>query len=166
MEYPKRKNHRLLGYDYRRQGGYFLTVCTHERQCTLSRVHEGGENERATVELTEMGEILWRVLQDSAQKYGVIMDACVIMPNHIHMVIFLQQGSMVSAGRFVGIVKSITANLWRMRCDERGIRTGKLWQRDYYDHILRNDADYNEKLKYMDENPDKWMLDDLYRESQ
>ena len=88
------------------------------------------------------------------------------MPNHIHMLVTIENGEnggSISVGRFIGAFKSIVSNRWSAVCTRRGVIMGKLWQRDYYDHIIRNEADYLEKWKYIDENPDKWAEDDLYR---
>ena len=161
LNLPKRKNMRLPGYDYSGAGGYFITVCTNNRTCILSRVHGGSERERASLELTELGRIAQNALDELAGKYGIRIAACAIMPNHIHLIL-MTSGSEVSAGRFVGAFKSVVSNRWQKICDSRGIVMGKLWQRDFYDHILRNEADYLEKLKYIDENPDKWQQDELF----
>jgi hypothetical protein len=59
-------------------------------------------------------------------------------------------------------MKSLAVNKWCKVCDARGTTAGKVWQRNYYDHILRNEADYIEKRKYIEENPDKWCLDDMF----
>ena len=83
------------------------------------------------------------------------------MPNHIHMILFTEN-SEITVGRFVGAVKSVVSYRWRKICGSRNVLMGKIWQRDFYDHILRNEADYLEKMKYVDENPDKWTQDELY----
>lgn len=161
MNLPKRKNMRLPGYDYSEAGGYFITICTNNRTCIFSRVHGGSEQKRARLELTGLGLIVQDVLNELAEKYGVKISACAIMPNHIHLILMMN-GSGVTAGRFVGAFKSVVSNRWQKICDSRGIAMGKLWQRDFYDHILRNEANYLEKLKYIDENPDKWQQDELF----
>lgn len=161
MNYPERKNMRLKGYDYSQKGGYFLTICTDRKRCILSKVCTA-KDQRPAVVLENLGRLVHRVIHETAKQYGVMIDECVIMPNHIHMLIFLDEHSQISVGRFVGAVKSITANQWRKYCESVGVDMGKIWQRDYYDHILRNELDYLEKRRYIDENPDKWMLDDMY----
>ena len=165
MDYSKRKNMRLPGFDYGQAGGYYITICTHDRACILSRVLEGKENQRAKVQLTELGIITEKVLCQLAEQYGVCLDAWTIMPNHIHMVLTIENNGEIKpmpVGRFVGAFKSIVSNQWQKECARQGITMGKLWQRNFYDHIIRNEADYLEKLRYIDENPDKWSMDEMY----
>ena len=109
----------------------------------------------------ELGKLAERILHELSEEYGVQILAYVIMPNHIHVILMLES-SKITVGRFVGAFKSLVSNRWQKVCDERGVQMGKLWQRNYYDHILRNDADCLEKMKYIDENPDKWAMDELY----
>ena len=161
MEYPKRKNMRLKGYDYSKEGCYYITICTSGRRCILSEVEDSGLNHRPYVKLSRMGIIANEVLREVAEQSGVRICAYVIMPNHIHLLISLESDSKITVGRFVGALKSITANRWRKLEDETGME--KLWQRDYYDHIIRNEKDYLEKLQYIDCNPDKWKDDELWR---
>ena len=156
MERPSRKNIRLTDYDYSQEGGYFLTICTHEHRCILSRILPGTETEHATVDLTGFGKIVRDVLCELGNSHGFMLDTYTIMPDHIHMILFKTSPTQMTAGQLVGAIKSSAATCWYKVCDERGITAGKLWQRNYYDHILRNKADYLEKRKYTEENPDRW----------
>ena len=167
MKFYSRKNIRLPGYDYSQEGGYFVTVCTHNRKCTLSRILLGDECERATVELTQLGELVETVLKESAEQYRVKVDSYVIMPNHIHAILFLkgnEGGTPITVGRFVGTVKSIIASRWLKQYRRRGSIMGSLWQRNYYEHILRNEQDYLEKRTYIERNPDQGRIDEEYAE--
>lgn len=83
------------------------------------------------------------------------------------MILLIKSGrnkENMTIGQFIGAFKSIVANQWRKECDRRKVVMGKLWQRDFYDHIIRNEADYMEKRKYIEENPDKWARDKLFVE--
>ena len=162
MEYAKRKNIRLREYDYSGQGGYFVTVCTHERNCTLSQIIPGTEMERACVKLSGLGRVTETVLCRLPEKYGFELGGYVIMSNHVHMILIKRNPSTITIGQFIGALKSSVSTQWCKECDRRGIVAGKLWQRNFYDHVLRNEADYLEKLRYIDENPDKWQMDKLY----
>ena len=165
MGYPKRKKMRLPDYDYRQNGGYFVTICTHEKKCILSKVVPGNELRRAEVTLTPLGQVVESVLLAQIEKYGINLEAWTIMPNHVHLLLWIEEGrTSISIGRFVGALKSISANQWMKIYNERGIVMGKLWQRDFYDHVIRNETDYMEKLRYIDVNPDKWAMDELYSE--
>ena len=165
MDLPKRKLHRLQGYDYSQEGAYYITICTSNRRCALSHVIPGDESNRAQIRLTPLGNIAEEILNQLTAQYGIKLASNVIMPNHIHMILIMENrliGKSVSVGRFVGAFKSIVSNRWQKECDRHGEVMGKLWQRDYYDHIIRNEADMLEKIRYIDENPDKWHQDKLY----
>ena len=163
--YNYRKNMRLSGYDYNQAGGYFVTICTHEKKCTLSNIIPGDALRHAEIQLTQLGQVAEQVLCELCEQYGVRLDACAIMPNHIHIIKCIEErNERVSLGRFVGAFKSIVANRWLRKCNEKGIVMGKVWQRDFYDHILRNEADWMEKIKYINDNPDKWAFDELFLE--
>ena len=163
-ELPKRKHPRMKDFDYSLCGAYFITICTQNRRCLLSRIVGRGlaPAEEAGLELTSFGEIAKQQLFLLKKRYPFLdVDQYVIMPNHIHLLISLESDSKITVGRFVGALKSITANRWRKLEDGTGME--KLWQRDYYDHIIRNEKDYLEKLQYIDCNPDKWKDDELWR---
>ena len=160
MDIPKRKRIRLANYDYHQAGGYFITICTYEKRHILSAI-ENAPNTR--VVLTELGEIAQRILMELPAQYGFSLDEYVIMPNHIHLLLTKDADrNEKSIGQLIGAFKSTVGNHWYKVCDAKGITAGKIWQRNYYDHIIRNQTDYIEKCKYIVENPDKWSLDELY----
>ena len=162
MDLPNRKSLRLKYYDYTKAGGYFITLCTHNHKWILSSVTPSTDGRRPQIILTELGRIAQSTLLEISTKQGIHIDSYVVMPNHIHMIVFIMDNpNSTSTGRFIGAFKSLVAKHWRDACNARGTTAGKLWQRNYYDHVLRNHQDYVEKLKYIDENPDKWHLDDL-----
>ena len=165
MPYHKRKNIRLYGYDYGQAGGYFVTICTSNRECLLSRVLPGNQFVRADVQLTELGRIADRVIHEVSDRTGICLSEYVIMPNHIHMILLISMGETgYTVGEYVGMFKSLTLYHWRDICNRENRRMGTVWQRNYYEHILRNEADYIEKLRYIEENPDAWCEDELYKE--
>ncbi len=161
MDLPIRKNTRLKTYDYSTEGGYFITICTENRKCILSEVEDGNELRRASIHLTKLGYIARDTMCSLEERYNIQVDSYVIMPNHIHMILLLKafQDSK-TIGQLVGAYKSLVAKQWRDLCNAHGITAGTIWQRNYYEHILRNKADYLEKARYIDENPDQWHLDE------
>ena len=81
------------------------------------------------------------------------------------MILQIPQGKTgYTVGEYVGMFKSLTLYHWRDICNRENRRMGTVWQRNYYEHILRNEVDYIEKLRYIEENPDAWCEDDLYKE--
>ena len=164
MPFYNRKSIRLYDYDYSQEGGYFITICTEKRRNLLSHIYENGECERAVVSYTQIGRIAEAALLETAVKQGIVLDSYVIMPNHIHAIVFIEKNieGNLSLGSFVGAFKSIAANRWINVCKAEGNIAGKLWQRNYYEHILRNKQDYQEKRRYIEDNPDKWRMDEEY----
>ena len=154
MEY--RKECRLSGYDYSSAGGYYITICTHERKAVLSRVMQHADRELPVLELTDLGEVVDSALLDMNVYKGFRADAWIIMPDHIHLIVMADGATDAVLGNYVGAIKSVVTKRWRDRCDLQGSKAGKIWQRNYYDHILRNEADYLEKLDYMKNNPIRW----------
>ena len=163
MELPNRKSLRLHHYDYSTEGGYFITICTEQKKCTLAKVEAGNEQARATVSLTKLGCVARDTLLQLREKYDIHIDCYVIMPNHIHLILLMEKTEKsITVGQLIGAYKSMVVKNWWEICNGQGVTMGKIWQRGFYDHILRNVADYKEKARYIDENPDKWCLDDEY----
>ena len=101
------------------------------------------------------------VLQELTHRYGFDLYAYVVMPNHVHLLISPGKSGM-TVGKFIGAWKSVVSNRWQKVCTSRGVVMGKLWQRNYYDHVIRKETDFLEKWKYIEENPVKWQKDELF----
>ena len=145
MSLPNRKLNRLENYDYNQNGAYFITISVKERK-----------------------EILCDIVGDDAhivpKKYGTIVEKYIrnvpeiekyiIMPDHIHMIVRIENGSMWAStptNKILNIVRSIKTLTTK--------EIGKpIFQRSYYDHIIRNQDDYNEVWEYIENNPKKWLL--------
>ena len=155
MELPKRKPTRLKEYDYSTPGAYFITICTHNRECILSDIVVVGEGLRALPinNLKAIGNEIEQSKQYINNNYnGVKIDKYVIMPNHIHLILILD-GSGGHGNpplqNVIGQLKSYTTN-----------KFGKvLWQRSFHDHIIRGKEDYNKIWEYIDTNVLKWEYD-------
>lgn len=167
MPMEQRKQPRLEHYDYTAPGMYFVTICTENRRNLLSKVCRGDPCGRPPVALLPLGEIAEQVFEKVEKLYGVEFDCRVIMPNHIHFIVSLS-GERATArvaptlGNVVGAYKSIAANEWRKYCQENNISAGTPWQRNYYEHVIRNEQDLFEVRNYIQNNPLQWQLDELY----
>ena len=89
-ELLKRKRLRLQDYDYSTPGAYFITVCTHQKQKTLSRI-VGAIHESPETELTEYGKIVQYYIEQLSTRFSLSVDGYVIMPNHIHIILILSE---------------------------------------------------------------------------
>lgn len=164
MIFKKRKQIRLKNYDYSQNGYYFVTVCTHNKQPILSEVRRGG------VLLRPFGEIVKSEIENLRERYKIEIDPYVIMPDHIHMIIRINRDmraeqspaptpetkKLPSIGDVLCAFKSLTTKMFNKRYSCVG---RKLWQRNYYEHVIRDENDYNEKAQYILNNPLKWELD-------
>ena len=156
-EFPKRKPTRLKKYDYSTPGAYFITICTKERNQLLSKITVGeGLCTLPKNELTEIGESVEQSIKYIDINYnGVKIDKYVIMPNHIHLIVVLDD----SGGYGNPPLQDVIHGLKLFTTHKFG---GCLWQRSYHDHIIRDDEDYRKIWEYIDTNPLKWEQDCFY----
>jgi len=167
-DYPARKCVRLKDYDYGQNGAYFVTFCVQERRKLLGRIVGSGFHARPFVELTEIGvETQKSIEYIQTNSKGVEIQKYAIMPNHVHMIIFLSgfgTGNAVGHGSptlqsLVGRIKSYTTKRWNEMCCAK---QASLWQRSFYEHIIRNESEYQTIRQYIDDNPAKWLEDKYY----
>ncbi len=164
---PKRKPLRWDKCDYSTEGRYFITICTQGRKPILSRIHVAADvpDGPERIELLPFGNIANRCLLRLHNFYdSVALEQYVIMPNHIHFILSVS-GSGASrtspptmqhsdVSRFISTFK-------RFSNKEYG---NNIWQRSFFDRVIRNREEYEKIQKYIYENPLKWKDDDLYVE--
>jgi len=184
-----RRSIRLKGYDYSKAGAYFITICSENRICRLGNIAVGAGLAPAQMILNEFGQIAhneWMKLLERFTNFE--LDVFQIMPNHIHGIIVLNtvgatlavsqndsdenniSGLDNSAGAspaptvsdIVGAYKSLVANGCLDIYKSRNQTMGKLWQRNYYEHIIRNEQSYHTISNYIVNNPAKWNDDKFY----
>ena len=165
-----RRSIRLQGYDYSRAGAYFVTICTQNRACLFGNIVDG------KMALNDAG----RIAADEWTKTALIrdeiqLDEWVVMPNHFHgIVIFstpvgaihesplrmtVTQRRNMALPKLIGRFKMLSAK----RINElRQTPGAKLWQRNYWEHIIRNDDELNRIRQYIMDNPAKWEMDRNY----
>ena len=166
-EFKNRKNTRLKNADYNSNGGVFLTICTRERRCILSRIVGTGVPDGPQIELTKYGQIADKYIHQLNDFYDDIsVESYVIMPNHIHILLWVKDNENGPSRTPVPTVQnSIPARFvstFKRFCNkEYGIN---IWQYRSNDHIIRNLEDYEEHLRYIYENPIRWYYDELYTE--
>ena len=162
MELPKRKQSRLTEYDYSTPNAYFITVCTENRR-NLFWKNAGAINDRPeNVPLTNLGIIVQRSIEDIPKHYPAIsVNHFVIMPNHIHL---LLQINTDSNGRPMA-APTISTVINQMKGTASKKAGFSVWQKGFYDHVIRNINDYLEIWKYIEGNPSKWAEDKLYTDT-
>ena len=153
MEKQNRKLNRLEYYDYSQNGAYFVTICTQDRKPVLGTIVGDGFPVP-----NQIGEIAEEYIRRISEKYSeVTVDRYVIMPDHIHILLRIDGTGTPSPtmGNVVGWYKyQVTkqVNLLRNMPGE------KLFQRSYYDHVIRNQQDYDEIWQYIENKPRKWVI--------
>lgn len=179
MEKHHRRSIRLRGYDYTQPGAYFVTICIEGRSCLLGEI-EGDE-----VRLNDAGrmvETTWHAIP--TQHPGVEIDALVVMPNHIHGIIVLvgadprvcpentgahrgaplplEPRQRLSLATVVQRFKTLTTKRYIDGVNHHHAWPsfqGRLWQRNYYEHIIRNEAALEHIRQYIADNPVRWAFD-------
>lgn len=156
MAFYNRKQNRLAGYDYSQNGAYFITVCIKDKKCLLGKIVGGDAYIAPKILLSEYGKTVEKYICGikGLHKY-------IIMPNHIHMIIFIcnEEGTMRASSPTQSIPQLIKS-FKTLITKEIGF---SVWQRSYYDHIIRDEADYEAIWEYIENNPLKWKEDRFYR---
>lgn len=156
MDYPKRKRLRLPDYDYSSEGVYFLTLCTKNRAPLLSRITESkvdGETVAAVV-LTQSGCVVQKYISSIPTVYPNIgVDSFVIMPDHIHLLLRIVSVPARRAESTRPTVSAVAQTVAAFkRLTSRDCKQ-TLWQDGYYDHIIRDEQDYQTRIEYIKTNP-------------
>ena len=157
-----RKENRLCKYDYSSCGAYFITICTSNREnlfwsnqnvtdltsCAIMRPHD--------VTLSSTGKIVDTGIKNITHIYPMVsVEEYVIMPDHVHFLLLIHQNPEEA--------KIQTPTISRVVQQFKGYVTkqiGKnIWQKLFYDHVIRSKEDYDEHLKYIYENPYKWFYE-------
>jgi len=148
MELPKRKQNRLAYYDYSSANAYFLTVCTAKHELLFWASEDGT--------LSRYGEMAKQAILDIPKHYAAVtVDHYTVMPNHIHLLLQTQtdiDGRRIAAPTISTLMNQLKGAVSR--------QAGKsVWQKGFYDHIVRTDADYQAIWNYIEGNPSKWKED-------
>ncbi len=175
-----RKSNRLQHYDYSRPGYYFVTICTHNRQCLFGDIVEG------RMIVNEVGTIIVRWWKETKNKFpNIELDEFAIMPNHIHGIIAIVgadlrvcpdatgQGTTdrgIKQGEHAGSpLQTIIQWFKTMTTNEyiQGVKSGicppfkkRLWQRSFYDHVIRGESSLHDVREYIHHNPLNWASDE------
>ena len=159
MALSKRKQNRLTEYDYSTPNAYFITICTENRE-NLFWTDVGAIIDRPdNVPLTNVGVIVRKSIEEIPKRYPAItVDHAVIMPNHIHLLLQIHtdaDGRSMIAPTIATVVRLMKGTVSR----QAGFA---VWQKGFYDHVIRNDMDYRQVWDYIEGNPAGWTKDSLY----
>ena len=164
MELPKRKSPRLKGFDYSQNGAYFITICTHNRECILGNI-VGQGLAPAETNLSQYGKIAKDQLLNLENRYKTIkIDKYIIMPNHIHIIVIIDNTAGASPCPTISDIICSFKSLTTRVCNKSYNKPQKIFQTSFHDHIIRNEKDYQKIWEYIDTNIVKWKEDCFYKE--
>jgi REP element-mobilizing transposase RayT len=159
MVYDKNKHNRhsirLKHYDYSRCGVYYVTICTN------SKGYMFGEIIDEKMFINSAGEMIEREYSNIPKQYcDTECDEYIIMPNHVHFML-QKENSNVQLSEIIRTFKSITTNEYIKGVKKFGWKRfeKRLWQRNYYEHIIRSDEEYFHAVEYIRNNPENWKKD-------
>ncbi len=166
LKHPDRPDHqrrtiRLKGYDYKRLGAYFVTIATRNRESRFGDIIDG------EVRLNDTGRLVKSAWEWLTMRYAYVeLDTYVVMPNHLHGIIDIfdqysgnrekDQALRKPLGRLIGAFKT-----WSTRRVNNALETPgqPLWQRNYYERVIRNDEELDRVREYIVYNPMRWDTD-------
>ena len=168
-----RRSIRLPGYDYARSGRYLVTICTQNRTCLFGHVIDD------QMRLNPSGRTIHTTWDELPNQYpGIRNDAFVVMPNHIHAILVLTPAHPVGADprvcppltnatrplslpEVIQRFKTLTTKRYIEGVERHGwpAFTGRLWQRNYHEHIIRTERSLHRLRQYVANNPAQWPRD-------
>jgi putative transposase len=180
----KRRSIRLKNYDYTQQGAYFVTICANDQKCIFGNI----KNDKMV--LNDAGEMVQRVWNEISRFYnGIDIDHFQIMPNHVHGIIMIvgagpracpdnkksvtgqphnykgQPQGVAPTLSLSDIIHRFKTMTTKQYCD--GVKNNnwplfnaRLWQRNYYEHIIRDEHELNHIREYIINNPATWDTDE------
>ena len=180
-ERPHRRRLRLKGYDYAQDGAYYVTICAQHRLCLFGDIVDG------KIRLNTAGSAVQAVWNELPRRFARLeLDAFVVMPNHVHGIAafvgaglalpgdegvarkgaasstptrghaeYGTAGGAPALGDVVRAFKSLSA----IRVNRLLTRSGPLWQRNYYEHVIRDEDELKRIREYIANNPMQWELD-------
>lgn len=155
MAYNPERHHRrsirLRDYDYSSSGAYFVTICTHQRECLF------GDEVNGDMQLNELGQIVESQWRQIPEHYPAIqLDEFIVMPNHVHGIICIND----LAPAVGEIVRAFKARCTHAINQKHNNRNGPLWQRNYYDRVIRDDQELILIRQYVANNAARWSEDE------
>ncbi len=165
-----RRSIRLKGFDYTQVGAYFVTICTQHRECPFGEVVDG------EMQVNVYGRIVQACWDAITMHFPfVAMDAFMVMPNHIHGIIVLNDRPVGARhavplrnierygnpipGSIPTIIRSFKSVTTKRINEMRSTPGAPVWQRNYYEHIVRDEETFNLIRQYVADNPLNWTLD-------
>ncbi|HEX8948776.1 MAG TPA: transposase [Dissulfurispiraceae bacterium] len=164
-----RRSVRLKGYDYSQRGAYFITICAHSRECLFGDVVDG------EIRLSDYGHVVEKEWMKTADiRQNIYLDCYMVMPNHFHGIVVIdddcrgtarrapteERFAKPVAGSLPTIMRSFNSAVTKNINEIRNTPGVPVWQRNYYEHVIRNDDEMNHIREYIVNNPARWAEDE------
>jgi putative transposase len=166
-----RRSIRLTDYDYSQEGAYFVTICAHSHKCLFGKIVDG------VMRLNRFGNVVNKCWLEIPHHFpNMEIDTFIIMPNHFHGIVAIVDNRRGTACRaptkmierfgkpttcsLPTIVRSFKSAATKRINVVRGTPGARLWQSNYYEHVIRNETDLNDIRQYLLDNPVKWDMDE------
>ena len=158
MTLPERKRIRLQNFDYSGNGMYFITLCTQNRKKVLSEIITVGDG-FPVPKLTFLGRFIQGYIDKISEKYpSVKVVKYIIMPDHIHFLISIENDGTGNPSPTTNTVMAWFKYQTTKEINAKRKSEGeKFWQRAFFDHVIRNNQDFEEIWNYIDTNPHRWI---------
>lgn len=166
MVLPNRHSIRLKGYDYSSCGAYFVTICTQNRELLFGDIVDG------KMILNKIGKIVESVWESLPQHHPIELDQSQIMPNHIHGIIVIRNRrgfarktptmglfGHVASGSLSCVIRAFKSEITKQIRIIMENPQFPVWQRNYYEHIIRNEQELSKIREYIELNPSMWDRD-------
>ena len=152
----RRKPNRIPDFDYSQNYAYFLTICTENKQCIFGTVSNNAETKAAHIRLSKEGIIADQAIRAIPEHYPAVkLEKYVVMPNHIHILLRLENAEGTSPISVSTVVQQLKGYVSK--------QIGRpIWQKLYYDHVVRDMDDFAVKWRYIENNPYRWAEDKYY----
>ncbi|MBR4279277.1 MAG: transposase [Clostridia bacterium] len=163
MAFHNRKPTRKRDFDYAQDGSYFVTICSNARKNLFSNIPNKQDLESAAVCLSSIGEVAEKHIKQIHERFPhTTVDAYVIMPNHIHLLISIINRDNTPPKKLsvvIGTFKSLVS------CEcKRKYNSNAIFQTSFHDRIIRDSDEYEKVLNYIIHNPGNWLFDCFYAE--
>ena len=174
-----RRSVRLKGYDYSQEGLYFITICTQNRICLFCEITVGANGIRPKMQLNEMGKIVETEWKKSAEIRSEIQNHdFIVMPNHFHAIVEIvpivgaygiRPVETIEMGVCHTPLRTPSKTIGALVRGFKSSVTKRLgyspWQRNYHEHIIRNQNSYETISQYIKNNPEKWANDMFFQKT-
>ena len=170
MKLPVRKNLRIKDFNYKSANVYFVTICSKNQECIFCKIDDEITNIsfdeidfNKYIHYSNIGKIVIASLKNIEKIYdSIVLKEYVVMPNHLHILIEFVNKSCnnnTDLSKVIGSFKRYVT----FSVNKDSDRKVEIWQKSFYEHIVRNEGDYDRIVEYIIYNPFKWKLDEYYR---